>query len=148
MPGLKDGSERHSSIVSQALRQPMKYVVLSLGAQNSHKPGCGRGTFIILVFLQLGRKPGQQLKGETFRHGLKNSHEENTAYHLALHGLLSYIPVSPYPEVTLSALGWAFPYQLPIKKIPSQASIGQFGEGIFSVEVCSSKMSLVCVKLT
>lgn len=48
----------------------------------------------------------------------------------------------------LPTAAWALPRQLSFMKIPMGLPTGQFDEGIFSIEVHSSQMALVCDKVT
>lgn len=51
------------------------------------------------------------------------------------------------PGMALPTVAWALPHQLSFIKIPMGLATGQIDEGIFSIEVHSSQMALVCDKV-
>lgn len=61
-----------------------------------------------------------------------------------------YIAQDPLPWVSPPTVGWTLPHQSSIKKknVSIDFPTGQSDEGIFSFEVSSSEMTLICVKLT
>jgi hypothetical protein len=72
----------------------------------------------------------------------------DAAHWLAPHGLLSLLSSSTHPRVVLISEIWALPHQLVIKDVPHSHKQTSSRQVTLTVEVCSSQVTLGCVKLT